>query len=168
MVEIQYNLIGLINTQYCYYKRPTEVMSCCNLLMPIVFKQSKCKDVFFTSAASVHCWTITGISFLLNFPEWVQEYISWFSCEKQTDNISSGEPFLWHRISSPGCIKHEENSECMKRWTRTFPKLNITLFFVFCFQCNLFFDKQNMCQEQVARLFNRPVEYKCYWRLMKQ
>jgi hypothetical protein len=30
--------------------------------------------------------------------------------------------------------------ECIDRWTRsTFPTLNITLFFVFWFQCNLFF-----------------------------
>jgi hypothetical protein len=33
------------------------------------------------------------------------------------------------RNSSPGCIKHEEKSEGMHRWTRwTFPALNITLF----------------------------------------
>jgi hypothetical protein len=61
---------------------------------------------------------------------------------KQIDNIPSGEQFPWQRKSSPDCIKHEENSECMHRRTRwTFPTLNITFFFVLWFQCNLFFDK---------------------------
>jgi hypothetical protein len=47
--------------------------------------------------------------------------------------------FCHYRYSSPGCIKHEK-SEYMYRWKRwTFPALNITLSFVFWFQCNLFF-----------------------------
>jgi hypothetical protein len=47
--------------------------------------------------------------------------------------------FLHCRNSSPGCIKHEEKSEYMHRWTRwTFATLIITLFFLFWFQCNLF------------------------------
>jgi hypothetical protein len=33
--------------------------------------QSKCKDIFFTSAMSVHCRTQPGVSFLLNLPQWV-------------------------------------------------------------------------------------------------
>jgi hypothetical protein len=34
-----------------------------------------------------------------------------------------------NRNSSPRCIKHEENSECMRRWTRwTSPTLDKTLF----------------------------------------
>jgi hypothetical protein len=46
----------------------------------------------------------------------------------------------------------------MHRWTWwTFPTLNITLFFVFWFQCNLFVDKQNVCQEWVAWLFDHSV-----------
>jgi hypothetical protein len=84
---------------------------------------------FFKSATNFHCRTLPGISFLLNLPEWVYGYISRFSCAKQIDNISSGEPFPWHRNSSPRCTKREEKSECMYRWTRwTFPTLNITLF----------------------------------------
>jgi hypothetical protein len=58
-----------------------------------------------------------------------------------------------------GYFQHEEKCECMRRWTqRTFPTLNITMFFVFWFQCNLFFDKLNMCQEWVAWLFDHPVD----------
>jgi hypothetical protein len=59
---------------------------------------SKCKDVFFTSAMSVHCGTLPGISFLLNLPEWVQEYISRFSCAKQVDSMSSDESFPWQEL----------------------------------------------------------------------
>jgi hypothetical protein len=44
------------------------------------------------------------------------------------------------RNSSPGCIKHKEKCECMHHCTRwTFSALNTALFFVFWFQCNLFF-----------------------------
>jgi hypothetical protein len=67
MVAIQYNSIGLINTQYycdCTRAHADHVM-----LQPagaspsVVFKQLKCKDVFSTSATSVHCRTIPGILF---------------------------------------------------------------------------------------------------------
>jgi hypothetical protein len=43
------------------------------------------------------------------------------------------------RNSSPVCIKHQEKCECMHRWTQwTFSTFNISLWFVFWFQCNLF------------------------------
>jgi hypothetical protein len=36
MVVFQYNSIGLINAQYrCDYTKPTQVLSCCNLLAPV-------------------------------------------------------------------------------------------------------------------------------------
>jgi hypothetical protein len=74
MVAVQRNLIGLINTRYCYdYTRALAVMPCCNLLIPFVFRQTKCKDVIFKSAASVYCQTLYGISFLFNFPERVRD-----------------------------------------------------------------------------------------------
>jgi hypothetical protein len=75
---------------------------------------------------SVHCRTLPGISR--------------FSCAKQIDSISSGEPFPSLQKLSPGCIKHEEKSEFTHYWMQwTLTTLNITLFFVFLFQCNLFF-----------------------------
>jgi hypothetical protein len=64
------------------------------------------------------------------------------------------------RNSSPVCIKHEEKSEYMHHWTRwTLSAVYITLFSVFWFQCNLFFDKQNMCQEWVAWLFDHSLVF---------
>jgi hypothetical protein len=42
------------------------------------------------------------------------------------------------RNSSPGCIKHEEKSECMHRWTRrTFPTINNNI--GFCFLVSMLF-----------------------------
>jgi hypothetical protein len=42
-----------------------------------------------------------------------------------------------HRVAS-----NMRKSECMHRWMQwIFPTLNLTLFFVFWFKCNLFFDK---------------------------
>jgi hypothetical protein len=73
MVAIQYNSIGLTNTQYrCDYTRAHAghvILLPARASPSVVFKQSKCKDVFFTSATSVHCRTLPGISFLLNLPE---------------------------------------------------------------------------------------------------
>jgi hypothetical protein len=45
-------------------------------------------------------------------------------------------------INTQYSIKYEERRECIHRWTLwAFLTLNMTLFFVFWFQCNLFFDK---------------------------
>jgi hypothetical protein len=64
IVIIQYNFIGLINTQYRRdIQELTQVTLCFNLLAPV-------RHVLFISAASVHCRTLPGISFLLNLPEW--------------------------------------------------------------------------------------------------
>jgi hypothetical protein len=75
LVAIKYNSIWLINTQYrCDYTRAHAgyvMLQPARASPSAVFQQSKCKDVFFTSATSVHCWTQPGISFLLNLPEWV-------------------------------------------------------------------------------------------------
>jgi hypothetical protein len=66
-----------------------------------------------------------------------------FSCAKQIDSVSSGEPFPWHRNSSPGRIRHEEKSECMHRWTRwTFQTLNIR--FVLFFNFNVIYFLTNI------------------------
>jgi hypothetical protein len=117
--SIQFDWINKPTISLWPYKSPRRSRHVVTCGSPsVVFKQSKYKDIFFTSATSVHCRKLPGISFLLYLPEWVEEYISRFSCAKQIDNISSGEPFPWHRNSSPGCIKHEEKSECMHRWTR--------------------------------------------------
>jgi hypothetical protein len=74
-VAVQYNSIGLINTQYrCDYTgtHAGHVMLQPARVSPsFVFKQSKCKDVFFTIATSVHYRTLPDISFLPNLPECV-------------------------------------------------------------------------------------------------
>lgn len=64
----------------------------------VVFQQSKGKDEFFRSSASVRCRTLRGKSYLLNLPKWVQSCISRFTCDKQINNVSSGETFPWRRI----------------------------------------------------------------------
>jgi hypothetical protein len=73
MVAIQYSSIGLINTKYrCDYTRAQagQVMLQPARASPsVAFQHSKCKDVFFTSATSVHCRTLPGISYLRNLPE---------------------------------------------------------------------------------------------------
>jgi hypothetical protein len=138
---------------------PTQVTSCCNLLAPVVFKQSKCKDVFFTSTTSVHCHTLPVI---LLFNLTCQNYFRDTFADSPVPNKSTVTCLMncFHhcRNSLLGCIKHEEKHEYMYRWMWwIFPTLNITLFFVFWFQCNLFFYKQNMCQEWVAWLFDHSV-----------
>jgi hypothetical protein len=43
-------------------------VTCCKLLALVsqIYKQLKCKGVFSTSATSVHCWILPGISYFLN------------------------------------------------------------------------------------------------------
>jgi hypothetical protein len=77
MVTIQYNSIGLINTQYrC---DDTRAHTGHAMLQPVragpsvVFKQLKCKDVFFTSATSVHCRTLYDTRSYLTFQNWFRD-----------------------------------------------------------------------------------------------
>jgi hypothetical protein len=69
MAAIEYISMGLINTLAVSVQEPEQVTSFCNMLGASpshVFKQSKCKDIFFTSVMSVHFQTPPGISFFLN------------------------------------------------------------------------------------------------------
>jgi hypothetical protein len=70
MVAIQYDSIGLINTHYhCDYTRAHAghaMLYPAHASLLVVFRQLKYKNVFFTSAVSVHCQTLPGISFLCN------------------------------------------------------------------------------------------------------
>jgi hypothetical protein len=89
------------------------------------------------------------------------------TCKKQPAHKRRIETKYWAmhfkrhcRNSPPGCIKHDEKSECMHRWTRwAFPTLHITLFSAFRFECNLFFGKQYMCHEWDAWLLADSVLY---------
>jgi hypothetical protein len=71
IVAIQYDLNGLINIQYyCDYTNTIQVMSCCNMFTPVrQVSTDKMQGCLFTGAMSVHCRTLSGISFLLNLPE---------------------------------------------------------------------------------------------------
>jgi hypothetical protein len=91
-------------------QEPTQVTSCCNLLAPVrqlSFKRSKCKDVFVTSATSVHYRTLPGISFLfarmrsgIHFSvllsETNRQYLVWWTVSV-------------NRNSSPGYITHSSH-----------------------------------------------------------
>jgi hypothetical protein len=90
--------LGLINTQYhCGYTRAhADHVMLQPAHLSVVFQQSKGKDIFFTSAMSIHCRTLPNISFLTCQNEFRVSF-SWFSCAKQISNISSGKPFPWHR-----------------------------------------------------------------------
>jgi hypothetical protein len=133
MVAIQYNLIGLINTQYrCDFQEPTQVTSCCNLLAPV-------RQLSFNSQSSRIPFSQVQRVFI------VEHYLasrSYLTCQNEFRDTFPGSPepnkstisrlvnrFRHSRNSSPCCIRHEEKSECMHRWTLwTFPTLNITLF----------------------------------------
>jgi hypothetical protein len=85
MVAIQDTLIGLINTQYLSdyvrFHAGHSMLQAAHASLSVVFQQSKCKDVFFASAACVHSRTLPGISFLLNLPEWVRDTFPILLCQ---------------------------------------------------------------------------------------
>jgi hypothetical protein len=109
-VAVQYNLIGLISHSIATYNSPHSsyhIVTCSHQSFGWLsaVQQLKCKEVFFTSAKSVHCQTLPGISFLLKLPKWVLEYISLWSCAKHIGSILSGYSFLaiagtFHQIES--------------------------------------------------------------------
>jgi hypothetical protein len=137
MLTIQYNSIGLINTQYlCGHQEPTQVTSCCNLLAPVSCLQTvevqgclfrKCNGCSLSNTTWHLVLTKLGrICFRVQFPillcQTNQRYLVWWTVSVTQETC---------RNSSPGCIKHEEKSECMHRWTRwAFPTHDITLFFL--------------------------------------
>jgi hypothetical protein len=134
MVESQSNSIGLINTHIAVtIQEPLRQLSSNSPTARMSFSQVQRVFIVEHYLAS-RSYLICQNEFRDTFPE--------FSCAKQIDNISSGEPFPRHRNSSPGCIKHEEKNEWMHRWTRwTFPTRNITLFLFSNFNLLYFFDR---------------------------
>jgi hypothetical protein len=116
------------------YKKPTQVTPRWNLLAPVRQLSSnslKCKGVFFTSATSVHCRTLPGISFLtcqselgIHYPillcQTNRQYLIWWTVSSHCRN------------SSLGCVKHEEKSDCMHCWMQwtfaTFSDFNVIYF----------------------------------------
>lgn len=111
----------------------------------------KCKEVFFTSGMSIHCWTLPGIWLLLNLPE----YTSRFSCSKQIDSIELCISNIAAENSSLTCIKHEEKNECcIAKRGRSFQHLNDIDFVCSLLIIKLFFDNYDKCQQQVAYIFD--------------
>jgi hypothetical protein len=88
-----------------------------------------------------------------NFTPFILLGLSARECAQQTAHTirnetkySSAHSELQWRNPSPGCIKHEENSECINCWAQwTFSALNSTL----CLSWLLiyFFDEHNMLQK---------------------
>jgi hypothetical protein len=127
MFAIQYNSIGLINTQYrCDYTRAHAghvMLQPARASPSVVSKQSKCK-----------CFSQVQRVFI------VKHYLaslSYLTCQNDFRDIFPDSPVpnkssmsrLVNRFHAPVCIRHGEKCECMHRWTRwTFPTLNITLF----------------------------------------
>jgi hypothetical protein len=111
-------------------QHPTQVTSCCNLLAPVGHLSTNSRSArMYASprATSVHCPALIAASFVINL---ILGHISRFSCAKEIENASSGEPFPWHWNCLQGCNRHVEKSEGMHRWTRwTFPALNIGFWF---------------------------------------
>jgi hypothetical protein len=139
MVAIQYNFIGLMNIILLWlYKGPCRlhhVVTCSNQsvsYLSIVEMQGclfhKCSECSLSNAI---------ISFLTCQNEVKDTFPNSLVPNKST--VPHLVNYFCDRRSSPVCIRHEEKSECMYHWTKTFLALNVTLIFVFWFQYNLFF-----------------------------
>jgi hypothetical protein len=112
-------------------QEPTQITSCCNLLAPVRQLSSNSRSARMSFSQVQRVFIVEHYLASRAYLTCQKEFSDTFPDSPVPNNISSGEPFPWHGNSSPGCIKHEEKSECMHRWTRwTFPTL-ITLLFVF-------------------------------------
>jgi hypothetical protein len=114
MVAIQYNWIGLINTQYrCDYRvqEPTHVTSCCNLLAPVRELSSKSRSarMSFSQVQRVFIAEhyLASRSYLTCQNEFRDTFPDFPVPNKST--VSRLVNCFGHcRNSSPMCIKHEE------------------------------------------------------------
>jgi hypothetical protein len=130
MVAIQYNSIGLIDTDRCDYTRALAVTSCCNLLAPV-------RQLSFNSRSARMSFSQVQRVFI------AEHYLasrSYSFCQNEFRDTFSDSPVpnkstvshLVNRFQSLQKILHrvlwdEEKSECMHRRTRwKFPTLNRT------------------------------------------
>jgi hypothetical protein len=164
VVAIQFYSIGFLTYSIAVtIQEPTQVTLCCNLLSPVgqLSSNSRSARMSFSQAQRVFIVEhLPGISFLLNFAR-MSLGIKFPNLLCQTNQQYWAVHFKRHcRNSSPSCIKHEDWSECMQRWTLwTFPTRNIILFFIFYL---LYFFWQ-MCREWVAWLFDQSVLFTRYY-----
>jgi hypothetical protein len=113
-------------------QEPTQVTSCCNLLTPFrqLSSNSRSARMYFLQVRRVfivehyqafRCYLTCQNEFRDTFPD--SHVLNKSTVSRLVNRFRS------LQNSSPTCIKHEEKSECMHRWTRwTFPTLDITLF----------------------------------------
>jgi hypothetical protein len=121
-------------------QEPTQVMPCCNLLVPV-------RQLSFNSR-SARIFSQVQRVFIVKHYLASRSYSTYQNELRDTfpdspvPNKSTISRLVNHfrdMKSSLDCIKHEKKSECMHCWMRwIFPTLNITLLFIFWFQCNLF------------------------------
>jgi hypothetical protein len=148
MVAIQYKSIELLNTillwlyrspcRSCHVVTSRQSVSCLQKVEVQGCLLHKCNEC----SLSMTIWhliltQLARMSLEKHFPiilcKTTRQYHVWWTVSVTQEAC---------KTSLLGCIKHEEKSECMHCWTQwIFPMLNITLFFVFWFYCNLFFDK---------------------------
>jgi hypothetical protein len=146
--SIPYFIVVWNSVQFCWtseertslwlFKSPhrTHYVAKCLRHSVSCFQKSKRKDVFFTGPTDVDCRTLSGNSFLFNLPK----LVSSFSCAKEAYSISFGGTFSATAWIAHGVATNARKSQCMHRWKRcAFPTIRITSFFIFFFQCNLFF-----------------------------
>jgi hypothetical protein len=148
-------------------QEPTQVTSCCNLLKPVhqlSFSSQNARILFHKCnecSLSNTTWHLiiaylARMSLEIHLPillcqtNW--QYLVWWTvsvieeeCRIETIPVDLG--VKWWQFG-----RYPLNFVML--WT--FPTLNIRLFFVFRFQCNWYFDKQNMHQEWVALIFQSP------------
>jgi hypothetical protein len=133
-----------INKHALLLEQSTQVMSCCNLLVPVCQLSSNNRSARMSSSQVQQVFIVEHYLASCSYLTCQNEFRDKFPDSPVPNEltISCLVHFKCHcRNYSPGCIKHEEKSECMLCWMWwTFLTLNKTLFF-FWFQCNLFFDK---------------------------
>jgi hypothetical protein len=145
-------------------------MACCNLLAPV-------HQLSFNSQSARMSFSQVQQVFI------VEHYLascSYLTCQNDfrdtfpdshVPNKSTVSHLVNHfhhcRNSSPGCITHDEKSECMHRWMQwTFPALNITLFFVFWFNVIYFLTNRTCVRNGLRGFFDHSVlHYNFHYQL---
>jgi hypothetical protein len=139
---------------------PTQVTSCCNLLATV-------RQLSFNSRSARMSFSQVQKVFIVEHYLASRSYLTCQNGFRDTfPDSSAPNRFTIYRLVN--CFRDRGTHhrvawnmrKSVKSSTVTYPTIEITLFFVLWFQCNLFFDKYSMCPEWVAWLFDHSVSCK--------
>jgi hypothetical protein len=149
-------------------QEPMQVMPCCNPLAPVRQLSSDSRSVRMSFSQVQRVFIVEHYLASRSYLTWQNEFRDTFP-DSPAPNKSTASRLVnsfrdtgtLHRVASD--MRKRVNACIAERGGHFQHFIQHFFFFVFWFQCNLYFDKWNMCQEWVAWLFDQPVQVSVWW-----